>query len=765
MGLWGVGVSAALVALLSLWCFWPVPASLIAPPAVPAFVLADRHGLPLRTVRDAAGALQGWVPLAEIDPRLIQAFVALEDRRFADHHGVDLRSVMRATRDNVRAGGVVSGASTITMQLARLLTGSGRGWPGKLHQTLWALRLERTLSKQAILEQYVNRVPLGQGAIGVAAGARLYFGADAGRVGLGEAALLAGIARAPSADNPLVAPARARTRRALALERMVAAGFVGAEEARLAAAEPVTVAGRARFLAPHFTTRLLQRLESQDRERGWTGTVRTSLDLALQQSTEADVRHTVDVLRDRHVAHGAAVVLDNRSGDILAWVGSPDFWADTLGQVDMVASARQPGSTLKPFVFGLAFDRGYTAASVLPDVPRVYQTATGPYRPRNYDRVYHGPVRARDALASSFNVPAVELTERLGTQSLLHTLRLAGFASLDRGADYYGLGLALGNGDVTLLEIANAYRALANGGIWGPVAWLGDGGRGTLQDSLTVAGDEQRRVVSAGAAAIVLDILADPAARLAGFGPGSALELPFPAAAKTGTSRHYTDNWAVVTTGRFTVAAWVGNFTGRPMRGVSGVTGAAPLAHRIALAAAARYAPGALPAPAAAGATLASVCRISGLAPGTWCPVANEWLPADAAPRDTCTWHGPAGVDLPVEYAEWAAAAAGPGGIRTELAAAVTLGTGAPPRVAAAPGGLHIVSPRDGDTYRVPPGTDPRYATIALRAAGAGAGEAERWRVDGRPVRGGRWTLEPGRHVVTVETRSRGPVSATIEVW
>jgi penicillin-binding protein 1C len=757
VGLWGVGGSAAMSLLLALWCLLPVPPALLAPPAVPAFVLADRNGLPLRTVRDADGGLQGWVPLAELDPRLIQAFVALEDRRFYDHPGVDLRGVARAARDNLRAGRVVSGASTITMQLARLLRGSGRGWAGKAHQTLWALRLERSLSKQDILEQYLNRVPLGQGAVGVAAGARLYFGADAAQVGLGEAALLAGIARAPSQDNPLVSPARARARRAVALDRMVAAGFATPEEARRAADEPITAAARARFLAPHFTTRLLQHLETTE-EKGLSGTVHSSLDLALQEIAEADVRHTVEVLRDRHVAHAAAVVLENRTGEVLAWVGSPDFWADTLGQVDMVVSARQPGSTLKPFVFGLAFDRGYSAASVLPDVPRVYQTATGPYRPRNYDRVYHGPVRARDALASSYNVPAVELAERLGIQSLLHTLHLAGFASLDRGAEYYGLGLALGSGDVTLLEVANAYRALANGGVWNPVTFVrGDEGWGT--------GEGERRVVSGGAAALVLDVLADPAARLGGFGAGSALELPFPAAAKTGTSRHYTDNWAVVTTGRFTVAAWVGNFTGRPMRGVSGVTGAAPLAHRLAITTAARYAPGELPAPAARGATLAPVCRLSGLTPGPRCPVATEWFLPGTAPRDPCTWHGPAGVDLPIEYAEWLASAGGAAGVRTELAAAVTLGSGAPPRVAATPSGLRIISPRDGDVYRVPPGTDPRYATIALRAAGARPGEPLRWAVDGRPVAGGRWSLVPGPHEVRVVTHSGDAASARFDVW
>jgi penicillin-binding protein 1C len=277
-------------------------------------------------------------------------------------------------------------------------------------------------------------------------------------------------------------------------------------------------------------------------------------------------------------------------------------------------------------------------------------------------------------------------------------------------------------------------------------------------------GDGERRVVSAGAAAIVLDILADPAARLGGFGAGSALELPFPAAAKTGTSRHYTDNWAVVTTGRFTVAAWVGNFTGRPMRGVSGVTGAAPLAHRVALAASARYAPGDLPTPAAMGAALAPVCRLSGLTAGPRCPPATEWFLPGTAPREPCAWHGSGGVDLPLEYAEWAASAGGAAGPRTELAAAVTLAGGAPPRVAAV-AGLRIVSPRDGDVYRVPPGTDPRYATIALRAAGTRPGDRVRWLVDGRPVREERWALVPGRHVVTAVPPSGPPVTATFEVW
>jgi len=731
---------AVAVAAGGLWCLWPLPGELIGPPQDPGVTLEDRYGAPLRAVRAGGGRLQTWVPLAGIDPRVIQAFIALEDRRFADHPGVDLRAVVRAARDNLRAGRVVSGASTLTMQLARQLVGSDRDWPGKLHQAAWALRIERHLDKQQILEQYLNRVPMGQGSVGVPAAARLYFDADVDHVSLGQAASLAAIARSPSLDNPLVSPARARARRAMTLARMVAAGFVSATEAERAAAEPLLVAGRRPFLAPHFTTQLLLRAETDGGSR-LAGTIRTSLDLALQDAAAAEVRHTVAVLRDRHVHHAAAVVLDNRSGEILAWVGSPDFWADTTGQVDMVTSPRQPGSTLKPFVYGLAFDRGFTAASVLPDVARVYQTATGPYRPRNYDRSFHGPVRAREALASSFNIPAVELVNRLSTGSVLHTLHLAGFASLEHGPEYYGLGLALGVGDVTLLELANAYRALANGGVWHPAAWLA-GAPGRAND---VAG---RRVMSVGAATLVLDILADPAARLAGFGPGSALELPFSAATKTGTSRHFTDNWAVVTTAGFTVAAWVGNFSGRAMRGVSGVTGAAPLAHRLALATARRYPPGTLPSPGAAGASATTVCRLSGRVAGADCPGVTEWFLPGTAPDQACDWHRPDGLALPIEYAEWIATVGTPHA-RPTAAAAVDVAAVRPE-----PDGFRIISPRDGDRYGVPPGTDARYATIALRAAGAPAGEPVRWYVDGAPVPGGRWAITPGRHVIRAQAPS-----------
>lgn len=745
IALGAVASIGALGAGIAAWVAWPLPEDVVAPVAVPSVTIEDRHGIVLRTTRAADGSRARWMPLAEIDPKIITAFVAVEDRRFFERESaVDWRALARAARDNVLARRVVSGASTIHMQAARLLHPAERSWVGKATQVLWALRLGAHLDRQQILEQYLNRVHLGQGAVGVASAATLYFGASAREVSLAQAATLAGIARAPSSDNPFVSPRRARARRAAALRRVLGAGYATPQAVALAEREPVAVSNTsASFLAPHFTTRVLL-WEAPSGERAW----RTSLDVALQREIEDEVRRTVEDLRTRGARQAAAVVLDNRTGEILAWVGSPDFWADTSGQTDMVISARQPGSALKPFLYGLAFDRGYTPATIIADVARTYQTSTGPYRPRNYDQRFHGPVRAREALASSYNIPAVELAERVSARSLLDVLHLAGFTSLKRSADHYGLGLALGNGDVTLLEIANAYRALANGGVWRPYTWR------MVEQGAPPRGEEQR-VMSERSAALVLDVLSDADARIPGFGLQTPLEFPFRTAAKTGTSRHFTDNWAVATTAGFTVAVWVGNFTGRPMEGVSGVSGAGPLLHRVVLLTARRYAPGELPSPASVGGLAVEICRLSGLRATAECPHRTEWFAPGTEPSASCDWHRDGRVVLPREYAEWVEQrareegrstvvqlAGGVGEPESREASAQGAGAAAVPR-------FRITSPMDGDRYQLPPGVEARYATVALRAGGARDSVAIRWYVDGRAWPGGRLQLAPGTHIIT----------------
>ena len=743
----GIVLGAAGVACAAFVAY-PLPSSLLDRASVQGVSIVDRNGALLRSTRAGDGSQARWIPYEQIDPDLINAFVAVEDRRFWEHHGIDLRAIARATRDNLLARGVVSGASTITMQLARLLRPAERSWTGKLAQTLWALRLERHLTKQQILEQYLNRVSLGQATAGVGAATALYFDASATDVSIGQAATLAGLAHAPSRDNPYASSTRARKRRLHALRRMRAAGYASRDDVLRARAEPLLGARRASpFLAPHFTSRVLAWTAG---DSATTSTVRTSLDVELQSAVEAEVRHTVEVLHDRGVEHAAAVVLDNESGEVLAWVGSPDFWSADDGQTDMVVSARQPGSALKPFLYALAFDRGVTAATVLPDIPKAYATAAGPYTPRNYDRRFRGPVRAREALASSYNVPAVELAARMGAGSLLQTLRLAGFTSLERDAEHYGIGLALGNGDVTLIELANGYRALANGGEWRPWTWhpTASAARGPR------AAADPRHVVSPVASAIVLDVLQDAAARIPGFGTSTPFDFPFPVAVKTGTSRHFTDNWAVGTTRRFTVAVWAGNFSGKPMQGVSGVTGAGPLLHRTVMAVARRIPPGALPTPADAGAVSVPVCRLSGLRATTECAQLTEWFARGTEPSRTDDWERAGRVTLPDEYADWsrqstrgtpgvtlASTLAGTRALAGGSDSASVLGVSLPsvkPR-------LRIASPADGDRYAIPAGIDARYATIALRATGPGASSV-RWLVDDKPFTASRWPLSLGAH-------------------
>ncbi len=750
------------------WLFTPPNSAMLSEPADLALTITDRDGVVLRDTRAPGGQRWRWMHIAEMDPAVAAAFIAAEDRQFADHGGIAWRSVARAARDNLVAGRVVSGASTITMQTARLLRGHGRGVLGKAQQIAWALRLEHHLSKDEILEQYLNRVPLGQGTIGVEAASRLYFAASASQLGAGRAAVLAGIARSPARDNPLSSPERAATRRNAVLRTLEARGYLTTADRERAEREPAHESAslqRLLFRAPHFTTRVLAWRDSIAAASSGTGswsaqgeragdasshTLRTTLSLPLQLALERDVHEVVQSLAAQRVQHGAAVVLDNASGDVLAWVGSPDFFGER-GQVDMVVSRRQPGSALKPFLYARAFESGMHASSILDDIPRTWMTSTGPYRPRNYDRQFRGPVRARVALASSLNVPAVQLTDMIGAASLLDMLHRAGFASLTRSADYYGLGLSLGNGEVTLLELANAYRMLANAGEYTPVSVLRNAAKRTR-----VPGVASDVGVAPDVAALTLDILADRDARLAGFGDATVFDFPFPVAVKTGTSRHFTDNWAVAVAGSFTVAVWVGNFDGTPMAAVSGIAGAGPLLRRAVLATAAQQAPGVLPSPAQFAATRIRVCRVSGLLAHSGCESVDEWQLAGREPVPADDWHRDGAIVLPARFAAWQAAQ-----MQRSLALGASAAVVAPTNSNAA---VTLLSPGDGDVYVLPRGPEREVATIALRASGAGSTGDMKWTINRIPVTSDRWQLTTGTHTVRATVASGEFAEATIHV-
>lgn len=576
-----VGV-AALLLLATTW--------VATAPSVPAFdaVVAaytpsdarvlDRAGRVLHELRVDPGRRRWpWTALRDVAPAVGIAVVAGEDRRFYRHHGVDWWAWAAVLRGRPRGG------STLTMQLAALLdprlgaSGRARSWTEavrrKAQQVRAAWALERSWTKGQILEAYLNLVPFRGELQGIGAAAAVLFDKAPHGVTAAEACVLAALVPSPNA------PATPLMLRAAGVAR-VADGAV--DDATLAAAVARVVdAGVGRgprvALAPHLAHRLLR--------RGTASDVRATLDRDLQElATEALHRQLVAV-RAQRVEDGAVLVVDNASGDVLAYVGSSGALS-AAPAVDGVRAYRQPGSALKPFVYGLAIARRVlTAASVLDDTPLEIATAGGLYRPRNYDSTFRGPVALRTALASSLNVPAVRTLQLLGADAVGEHFRALGFTGIAHDGAWYGPGLALGSAEVSLWEIVNAYRTLANHGEWSPL-------RLTPTDSAPA----RTRIYDRDVAWVVADMLADRDARAETFGLEGPLSTPFWSAVKTGTSTDMRDNWCIGFTPAVTVGVWVGNASGHAMRDVSGVTGAAPAWQEIMTAVQARW-PARAPSP------------------------------------------------------------------------------------------------------------------------------------------------------------------------
>jgi penicillin-binding protein 1C len=483
------------------------------------------------------------VPLAELGDRIQRAVVAAEDRRFARHPGVDPLAMARAFGQLCAERRVVSGASTITQQLARTVVPRPRTVRGKLGEMALALRIEASLGKREILEQYLNRVAFGPGLRGVEAASRFYFDKPTRDLSLAEAAALAVLPRGPTLYDPRRSPERLRKRRDEVLERMREVGFASSDEVARAQAEPILLAPRGSGLgAPHLVEAVLSGAFEGDGDRdlgplrGLAGDVTLTIDRGLQREMEVLAQDAVRALAARRVSAAAVVVLDNASGDVLAYVGSPDAEdAARLGHNDGVLALRQPGSALKPFLYELAMERlGFTAATALPDVALELPEPSGSYAPQNYDGRYHGPVRLREALANSYNIPAVWTAAALGPDRVVARLRALGLGSLTREGAHYGAAIALGDGEVRLLDLASAYATLARGGLFLPARAVREARhRGGAPVSLPDP-PPPARVFDPARARVITDILADPKARVSAFGEHSALELPFPATVKSG---------------------------------------------------------------------------------------------------------------------------------------------------------------------------------------------------------------------------------------
>jgi penicillin-binding protein 1C len=604
-----------------------------------AIAFTDRNGLSLGTLLTRDREHTAVVPLNQVSPQFIHAILAAEDGTFYHHGALDLKAITRAIKDAIHAKRILSGASTITMQLARMLDSLPRTVSGKAQEIWLSWRLTAGMNKDDILSAYINRLPMGGNIYGVEAASRIYFSIPAKDLNLAQASLLAAIPNNPTYFNPYEHHQRLKQRQKYVLNRMIQDGYITKAIAQRAYTEKVIFASRQPGIiaAPHFLFWLSTSLNKS------SSPIRTTINRPLQQFVEAQVQQILTNLAANNVHDASALVIDNHTGEVLAYVGSPDYFNEAkLGRNDGVQALRQPGSTLKPFLYELALEKSVIRPnSILADVPANYAIPGAKlYSPTDYTRSFTGPVRVRVALANSLNVPAVRILEKVGVETFLARLRDLGFAHLTQPAEYYGLGLTLGSGEVSLWELAKAYLTIARFGSAVPLVSMF-----APVESL----DAIHRVTTTTTWELIVDMLSDRYARAAAFGVDSVLDLPFPTAVKTGTSSNFRDTWTVGFSTDYTVATWVGNFDGDPMRQISGVTGAAPLWNRIMLHLHSSQEPANFPPPE--GMVKLPMCAISGLKPTPSCTsvVEEYFYPEDKSNYERLQ------LNLPGEYDEWLA--------------------------------------------------------------------------------------------------------------
>jgi penicillin-binding protein 1C len=680
----------------------------------------DRNGELLQRVRTDATVRRGqWTALADVSPALRTAMVLSEDKRFYEHSGIDWRAVSAAAWGNLW-NTRTRGASTITMQLSGLLdddlrrAAGGRSFTQKIGQTVAAAQLERSWRKDQILEAYLNTVPFRGEIVGIDALSRTLFSKAPSGLDAREAAVAAALVRAPNARPAVVAQRACEVLRVMEPEQKI---DCEALDMFTSAAVQRRAFEANEGIAPHAARRVLREIrdansgaaptpplpqrgreKDKDKEAG----VRTTLRAPLQRFALDTLQRHLRELRGRHVEDGALVVLDNASGEVLAWVGSSGPLSQAA-EVDGVVALRQPGSTLKPLLYGQAIaERRLTAASLIDDSSAQINTANGLYIPQNYDRQFKGPVSARTALAASLNVPAVRTLVMVSPESFARELRAAGLPLRESG-DYYGYSLALGSAEVSLLSLTNAYRMMANGGRYGTT---------TLTARPPAPAAEKNRpaappLLDPRAAFIVGDILSDPNARTRTFGLDSILSTRFWTAVKTGTSKDMRDNWAVGWSQRYTVGVWVGNASGASMWDVSGTSGAAPI--------------------------WAEVMRFLHAREPSRAPVP----PAGLVEARVTFGPGADGNALEAARSEWFLQ-----GTEQPLFA---LDTGAG-NSSDGPS-ARITSPADGTILALDPDIPPLRQRVRFESEGRGV----QWRIDGKPFARGntaQWLPWPGRHVI-----------------
>ncbi|KYC44098.1 penicillin-binding protein 1C [Scytonema hofmannii PCC 7110] len=710
-----------------------------------ALEFTDRNGLPLGTLLTRDQEHTSVVPLNHVSALFIQAILAAEDGDFYHHGALDLKAAARAIKDAIYTRKIVSGASTVTMQLARMLNPVPRTLSGKVQEIWLSWRLTAGMSKDEILSAYINRLPMGGNIYGIEAAARTYFSIPASDINLAQASLLAAIPNNPTYFDPLQHYPRLKQRQKYVLHRMEQDGYINPSQAKQSYTEEIVFQSRQRGIiaAPHFLFWLSAQLHPtpprtprQDKQELKSNQILTTIDRPLQQFVEAQVQQVISTLANNNVHHAAALVIDNHTGEVLAYVGSPDYFNEAkLGRNDGVQALRQPGSTLKPFLYELALEKGVILPNtILADVPAHYAIPGAKlYSPTDYNKSFLGPVRVRIALANSLNIPAIRVLEKVGVKTFLNRLHQLGFEHLTQSAEYYGLGLTLGSGEVSLWELARAYITMARQGeVTQLLTTVSQSPLPTPHSPLpnpkasnSPLPTPHSPLPSPTTWQLITDMLSDRHARATAFGIDSVLNLPFPTAVKTGTSSNFRDTWTVGFTTDYTVATWVGNFDGDPMRQVSGVTGAAPLWNRIMLYLHEKREPVGFTPPKDM--VQLPICAVSGLKPTPDCSsVVQEYF----YPENVQDYQRQNQFQLSHEYDDWLAKQEQSGLTSSKL---------------------KIVSPHQGDLFLLHPGDEVKQR-LEFKLAGTSEATVE-WSLNGEKLATDSsgsvfWTLRPGKWVL-----------------
>lgn len=598
----GIGLLVVMAfAAFAVWLLWDLPPidRLQAGMTLPSTRIYDRNNrLIYEILSDSdTGGLNTAIPLETIPLYCRQATIAVEDANFYSHPGVDIEGVIRALWINLQGGEVLAGGSTITQQVARNLLldpqqRAERSLRRKLREAVLALQLQTAYSKDDILALYLNQSYYGNLAYGIEAAAGAYFGKDAAALSLAECALLAGLLQSPAVYDPLTNLEAAKDRQAVVLDLMAQTGVITTEQAEIAKNEPLNFAAAPFPIeAPHFVMAVIKQLEREYGQQLYNGglEVVTTVDLDWQNAAQTIVQHQLESLNlnparpPANAENAALVAMDPFTGQVLAMLGSPDYFDESIdGAVNAALAPRQPGSALKPFTYAAAFDPALehpmTPATMMLDIETPFITRQlQSYTPANYGLVEHGPVSAREALASSLNIPAVQALQFAGIGRMISLAANAGLNTLTENSEL-DLAVTLGGGEVRLLDLTQAYSIFPNGGTRvEPVMILSvrDHAGNTLYQ--WAAPQTSNRVIDERVAYLITDILSDDNARIMGFGRNSALNIGRPAAAKTGTTTDFRDNWIVGYTPNLVVGVWVGNADNAPMTDVTGVSGAAPI--------------------------------------------------------------------------------------------------------------------------------------------------------------------------------------------